>query len=70
MQDEVEFALKAILVAAFTMVDIFGYLWDPPILKKLFDILNWKTHALLSFVVLLIFSYLALMAAPWQVHKH
>jgi hypothetical protein len=65
-QDEEEFALKAILVAGFTLLDIFNYLWDPPIMKKLFEILNWHTYPLLSFFVLYVFSYLALMAQPWQ----
>lgn len=34
-QDEEEFALKAILVAGFTLLDIFNYLWDPPIRTSL-----------------------------------
>jgi hypothetical protein len=66
MQDEEEFALKAVLVAGYTLLDIFNYLWDPPILRKLFDILNWHTHPLLSFFMLYMYSYLALIAHPWQ----
>lgn len=68
LQDEDEFALSAVMVAGFTMLDIFNYLWDPPLLRKISEVLNWTCHPALTIVVLFVFSHMALIAAPWQVH--
>jgi hypothetical protein len=59
-------AVSAVMVAGFTLIDTYHYLENQPLFKKLKAILSWETHPALSVLVLFMYSYTALLAAPWQ----
>lgn len=63
---EDDFAISAVYVAGYTIMDIYRTLTESPVLKKIKDVLNWKAHWALSLIVFYGFSYTALLAAPWQ----
>jgi hypothetical protein len=54
------------MVAGFTLIDMYNYMENQPIWKKLKDALSWQTSPYFSVFILFMHSYISLLASPWQ----
>ena len=66
MSSDEDTGISALVVAASNLRRIIGAIADPPIIDSFYDIVEWRSHPMLTYLLLCLHTYTFLFAATWQ----